>query len=378
MSTMTCTDKSVPAFDINPNTTEKRGKNATQDNVFTLAPELFDEVLGHMKDMPAILLRKYDNLLKATKHTIFDSYKTMILTDIYTTPEMYAWVDFHLSDFEDIGFVKEEKIMLRSAIKSFLVKEFDDPLSINPKFGTGGRPYMNPLLSKSEVRAECIYLEARYGYESGTAREYVNQELDLLFKKARVRAYSQAVNILLVSESRHAPVTRTTETNENFPCHCDKKRRGIVRISGCKQCCVNMPENVSACTCKPHWNLWDGYEGKDLMCNHPGQFDPYKFSMTYFKGHVCSICSKDVHEDCEHHIFAKDALELYQCDVENHSSIEHVKERIASFDEEEAYYQTRKKEKRSRQTDDYSSQSEYSYDSSGSEDHSDRKRMRVV
>jgi hypothetical protein len=381
MSAMACL---VPTFNTNTDKHVTPTTNTTGDTLDTLsildgldsctfgsAPEFFENLMDQFSGMPNPLLCHFLKMIRAQSELIFDFNKASILAHEDTGEDMHDWVNGSFIDIGDSTLFEPEKAMLCTFIKASLIKDTGEPLSINPFFGYAGRTYNDPVHTDEFIAAKTMYLAAGKRYDSERVQDMVDAALKHLRTYLRVDTYRNAVNIMLLNESRHAPVTKKTDAT----CPCDKHSKGIVRVSGCFKCCTNMPAKVSLCKCAKSGTPWEGMEDVDITCNHAGDFDPTLFAMTYFKYGICSICSKTLDGgDCQHFPFAQDAREVYKAKVSDPTSMEYVKQRIAAFDEAEDDFQYHNRDSSS--DEDSSSEAGDVYDESDSEE-KQRKRRRM-
>jgi hypothetical protein len=234
---------------------------------------------------------------------------------------------------------KQLQLVLEPFLHSKSYKEPGPILSIN---GRGvGSPYFKPHLTEEEGFAMVMLETLRKACMSTSADKILTNAINNIQVSARVRIYTYSVNLMLVEESRPAPVTRSTE-HSHGTCLCDNFNKGIVRISGCAKCCVNMPPRISVCTCPPNFRVWPGFEETNLLCNHAGCFDPKLFAMMFSETGVCSICSEQTNGHCQHNVFAADVIKLHNLDVENHIDPGFLKKIIKSAEHEEWLYQRKK------------------------------------
>ena len=289
------------------------------------------------------VLRRLDKLLKASNDTTFDRNRDHLLSNMHSPPDLHGFIQSYMPDINDCLLSSTDKTNLRVMINSLLIKPTEPPLSINGRLGMV--PYNNPEMDETETLAYRLYTEFLATCKSPYTIELVTDAITLLKTSIRVRSYVDCVNQMEVKTSRHAPVTRETGYIVHNLCNCDKHNKGIVRISGCAKCCVNMPKKVSVCKCQQHFKLWRGHEQSDMLCNHPGQFDARKFSMMYLKTHICSICSEQTDGHCQHRVFALDADALYYSDVANPADIDYIYENLTDFNdaEEVFHYKMRKR-----------------------------------
>jgi hypothetical protein len=244
-----------------------------------------------------------------------------------------------MANADDCLLAQNDKKKLRGVVKSMLPsndKPETEAADILPITGRGNQhPYNEPTFNKAEAIAMKLYNDLLCICEDNDTIDEIKDEMSLLRAFVRVREYTDKVNAMLPRSARDEPVTRSTGRCVNYTCKCDRYDKGIVRVSGCVKCCVNMPVAVSECRCQQHFNVWPGYETADLICNHAGEFDAIKFAMMFFNTHICSICSEQTDGHCQHLPLAVDAAKLYSSGVTHPTDIDYVKDRISKFEDRE-------------------------------------------